>query len=204
MTAQARLLFAGRFGMDGERRMCELIIVGYPDVLRAAQVVTELHRMDRRWSDELEHAITIAYQEDGRLLVQQTIDPAAEDCAAWSGLWAALIGETLMVTATEGIAAAAIAARQVTAGTRPGSIRTDAVPSRPSWWTEEIGLPAEFMRDAGALIGLGESALFVLLWEMDPSRAIPQLRRLGGTVLHCQLDDTQTKMVRSVLTGSDP
>jgi uncharacterized membrane protein len=202
MTAQARLLFAGRCGMDGECRMCELIVAGFPDLLRAAQVVTELHRMDRRWSDELEHAITVAYQEDGRLLVQQTIDPAAEDCAAWSALWAALIRETLMVPATEGIAAAAVAARQAATANPPDSTRTDAAPSRPSWWTEEIGLPAEFMRDAGALIGPGESAFYVLLWEMDPSRAKVQLRRLGGTVLHCQLDEAQVEKVRTVLTGS--
>ncbi|MGD9895227.1 MAG: DUF1269 domain-containing protein [Dehalococcoidia bacterium] len=181
--------------------MGELIIAGYPDVLRAAQVVTELHRMDRRWSDELEHAITVAYQEDGRLLVQQTIDPAAEDSAAWSALWAALIRETLMVTATEGIAAAAIATLEVAAGNQPGAGRTDAVSARPSWWTEEIGLPAEFMRDAGALIGPGESAMYVLLWEMDLSRATLQLRRLGGTVLHSHLDEAQVETVRTVLHG---
>ena len=182
--------------------MCELIVAGYPDVLRAAQVATELHRMDRRWSDELEHAITVAVRDDGRLLVQQTIDPAAGDSAAWSGLWAALIRDTLMVTATEGIAAAAMAAQQVAAGVPPGSTRTDAPPPRPSWWTEEIGLPTEFVRDVGALIGRGESALFVLLWKMEPSPAIRQLRRLGGTVVHCLLDETQDEKLRSVLAGS--
>lgn len=182
--------------------MCELVVAGYPDVLRAAQVLTELHRIDRRWSVELEHAITVAYQEDGRLLIQQTIDPAAEDCAAWSELWAALIRETLMVTVTEGIAAAASAAHQVAAGNRPGSIRTGASPSRPSWWAEEIGLPTEFMRDVGALVGRDESALFVLLWEMDLSRAVRQLRRLGGTVLHYLLDESQVEKVRTVLSGS--
>lgn len=182
--------------------MCELVVAGYPDVLRAAQVVTELHRMDRRWSNELEHAITVAFQDDGRLLIQQTIDPAAGDAAAWSGLWAALIVETLMVTATDGIAAAAMAAHQVAAGNRPGSFRTGAPPTRPSWWVEEIGLPTEFMRDVDALVGRGESALFVLLWEMDLSRAIRQLRRLGGTVLHCSLDEAQVEKVRSVLAGS--
>jgi uncharacterized membrane protein len=195
-------LFAGRFGMDGDCRMSELVISGFPDVLRAAQVVTELQRMDQRWADELEHAVAVAYQEDGRLLVQQTIDPAAEDNVAWSGLWAALIRETLMVVATEGIPAASSAAQQAVAGNRPGIIGADAKAQRPSWWAEEIGLPAEFMRDVGALIGPGESALFVLLREIEPARAKLQLRRLGGTVLHCSLDVTQDAKVRSVLAGS--
>ena len=62
-----------------------------------------------------------------------------------------------MVTATDGIAAAAMAAHHVAAGNRPGSFRTGAPPSRPSWWVEEIGLPTEFMRDVSALVGRGES-----------------------------------------------
>src|SRR5687768_17304010 len=110
MAARMGQLFAGRFGMDGDCRMSELVISGFPDVLRAAQVVTELQRMDQRWAEELEHAVVVAYQEDRRLLVQQTIDPAADDNAAWSGMWAALIRETLMVVATEGTRAASSAA----------------------------------------------------------------------------------------------
>jgi uncharacterized membrane protein len=201
MAARARACFAGRFGIDGDCRMSELVVAGFPDVLRAAQVVTELQRMDRLWTDEVEHAVTVAYQDDGRLLVQQTIDPSAGNSAAWSGLWAALIRETLMV-ATEGILEAATAVEQAVAGNRPGIIGRDARSQRPSWWAEEVGLPPDFMRDVGALIGPGESALFILLREIDAARASRQLRRLGGTVLHCPLDASQGAKVQTVLAGS--
>jgi uncharacterized membrane protein len=201
MAARSRACFAGRFGIDGDCRMSELVVAGFPDVLRAAQVVTELQRMDRLWTGELEHAVTVAYQDDGRLLVQQTIDPAAGDSAAWSGLWAALIRETLMVVATEGILDASTAAEQAVAGNRPGIIGRDAKSQRPSWWAEEVGLPLDFMRDVGALIGPGESALFVLLREIDPARAGRQLHRLGGIVLHCPLDAAQGAKVQTVLAG---
>jgi uncharacterized membrane protein len=178
----------------------ELLVVGFPDTHRAAQVAYELQRIDPRWTSELALAVTIAWQDDGRLLIHQTVDPAAHESAAWSGLWAALIREALLVPNTDRLPAASRAAQAALAGGEAGP--APAPPSLPpSWWVERLGIPEEFMRDIGALVEPGHSAMFLYPHALDPTRATQVLRRFGGTVLRCPLDEAQDARIQAVLAA---
>src|SRR5215203_1757606 len=53
-------VLSDRGEQHGDRRMSVLVVVGFPDTYRAAQVACELQRMDPGWADELALAVTVA------------------------------------------------------------------------------------------------------------------------------------------------
>jgi uncharacterized membrane protein len=67
------------------------------------------------------------------------------------------------------------------------------------WWREEVGLPADFIRDVGAMIQPGDSAIFVLLPKKDHLQVVRQLSNYGGTLLHAALDASQDVKVSNAL-----
>ena len=75
--------------------MRNLIVVGFKDRYRAADVLNQLRQMDFDWVVDLDDAVAVYRDSKGRLRMQQSYDLTTGEGAAWGGIWGSLIGAAL-------------------------------------------------------------------------------------------------------------
>jgi uncharacterized membrane protein len=174
----------------------ELIVVGFQGRYRAAQVLTELRQRGVHLFD-LDQAITVSWEDRRNFVVQQSVNLSREEGSRWARLWAAFIKATLFQPFTEKLskAAATIASRETTNGR--------AEPLTRDWWVTDVGIPDDFVRDVGALVQPGESAIITLAEKFEPRSAMSALRDSGGSVIFTTLTSEQVDKVKKELAASD-
>jgi uncharacterized membrane protein len=177
----------------------ELIVVGFQGRYRAAQVLTELRQRGMHLFD-LDQAITVSWQDRRNFIVQQSVNLSREEGSRWARLWGAFIKATLFQPFTETLTVAAnnVASRN----NHDIAERSPAVLGR-DWWVIDLGIPAGFVRDVGALVQPGESAIITLAEQFEPKESISLLRNLGGSVVYTSLDSDQMEKVEAVLAAGD-
>jgi uncharacterized membrane protein len=185
--------------------MSTLIVVGFKkDMYRATQVLNQLSDMDFDWTVDLRDAVAAYRDYNGKLRVDQSYQMTTGEGAAVGGLFGSLIGLTLGAIAapfTAG-ASAAVAAGTVAAGMVGGAAlgaAGGAVDAK--WWKEDYGISDEFVKEVGARVQPGDSAIFALLRTADPEFVAAQFSDYGGTVLSSTLTPEQSKKVQAVLEG---
>lgn len=174
----------------------ELIVVGFQGRYRAAQVLTDLRQRGVKLFD-LDQAITVSWEDRRNFVVQQSINLSREEDSRWARLWGAFIKVTLFQPFTERLtsAAARVTGGEV-ASTNGDSLGRD-------WWVGDVGIPENFVRDVGALVQPGESAIITLAEKLEPQRAESILRDCGGSLIYTSLSGDQVNKVRRELTTSD-
>ena len=174
----------------------ELIVVGFQGRYRAAQVLTDLRQRGVKLFD-LDQAITVSWEDRGNFVVQQSINLSREEDSRWARLWGAFIKVTLFQPFTERLTSAAAT---MTSGT---VVTTNGDCLGRDWWVGDVGIPENFVRDVGALVQPGESAIITLTEELEPQRAESILRDCGGSLIYTSLSGDQVNKVRRELTTSD-
>jgi uncharacterized membrane protein len=71
------------------------------------------------------------------------------------------------------------------------------------WWVADVGISENFVRDVGALVQPGESAIITLAEQFDPHLASDVLRDCGGSMIYTSLSSDQVSKVRQELAVSD-
>src|SRR6266704_2519341 len=66
-----------------------------------------------------------------------------------------------------------------------------------SWWKDEFGIPADFVRQVGTMIEPGDSAIYALLRTANPDIIGAQFRGYGGTILSTTLSRGQQAKVEN-------
>lgn len=148
------------------------------------------------------HDVVAVYRDyNGKLRVDQSFQVTTGEGAGWGALWGSLIGATLAIPFTAG-ASAAVGAGALAAGALGGgAIGAGAGAIDASWWKDEFGVPDDFVKQVGAMIQPGDSAVYALLRTADPDEVTNQFRGYGGTILKTTLSRDQQKKVESVLSG---
>jgi uncharacterized membrane protein len=149
---------------------------------------------------DLEQAITVSWEDRRNFIVEQSVNLSREGGAQWSQFWGSFIKATMYQPFTEKLSRAATKVASGEVGFADEEIFDS--PSR-DWWVTEVGIPGDFIRDVGALIGPGESAIIALATKLEPSTAIRFLRECGGSVVYTSLNIDQMRKVDAVLTGHD-
>ncbi|HEU4434304.1 MAG TPA: DUF1269 domain-containing protein [Pyrinomonadaceae bacterium] len=174
----------------------ELIVVGFQGRYRADQVLTDLRLRGVNLFD-LDQAITVSWEDRCNFVVQQSINLSREEGSRWARLWGAFIQTTLFQPFTERLTSAAA---KMTGGevapTNGDSLGRD-------WWVGNVGIPENFVRDVGALVQPGESAIITLAEKLEPLRAASILRDCGGSLIYTSLSGDQVNKVRRELTNED-
>ena len=173
----------------------ELIVVGFQGRYRAAQVLTDLRQRGVNLFD-LDQAITVSWEDLRNFVGQQSINLSREEGSRWARLWGAFIKTTLFQPFTERLTSAAA---KMTGG-EVGSTNGDSLGR--DWWVGDVGIPANFVRDVGALVQPGESAIITLAEQLEPQRAESILRDCGGSLIYTSLSGDQVNKVRRELTTS--
>jgi uncharacterized membrane protein len=151
-------------------KLKEIVLMAFAEEHRASEVLPQLQRLQFDWSSELESAVAVAVERDGRLRIvhSQLLDPAAtvEDSPPWKELLSAIVPlPHVPPSSTADVIA---------------QVRTINVGG--SGWLKDSALDQDFVRDAAALLRPGNSAILAAVrnWQS----ALPVLSGFSSIVLH--------------------
>ncbi len=173
----------------------ELIVVGFHGRHRAAEVLATLRQREARVFD-LDQAITVSWEDRRNFIVQQSINLWREEGARWARLWGAFIKATLFQPFTDQLSTAATTVAGRDNGNGESALTRD-------WWVSDLGIPDYFVRDVGALVQPGESAIIALAENFEPHLALGVLRECGGSLIYTSLSGDQVHKVRKELSATD-
>lgn len=158
--------------------MSDLIAVAYPDEFRAAEVRAMLARLQHEYLTDLEDAVVVTKDNDGKLKLHQSVNLTSKG-AIGGGLWGGLIGLIFLVPF---VGAAVGAAAGVLAGK-----------------FSDYGIDDAFVKELSANMAPGSSALFVLLRKFTADRVTPELAKFGGTLLQTSFSLEAEAQLRAAL-----
>ncbi|MCI0387715.1 MAG: DUF1269 domain-containing protein [Acidobacteria bacterium] len=181
--------------------MSELIVIGYKQLHHASEVLNELRRQDWDWVADLDHAVVVRRDEKDRLRVDLSVDPMTREDAVWATLWGTLLSVILAETVSHGMGEAAGSLTNIFSPESRSNSGPDVPAIGLNWWIEEICIPPQFIRSAGAIIEPGYSALLMQIQTDDPIPVLKKLRSYGGTQLRTSLNVEQDEKLRNALAG---
>lgn len=158
--------------------MSDLIAVAYPDKQTAETVRTRLMQLVSEHVIELEDAVVVDRDQDGKVKLHQLHSPVAAG-AAGGALWGGLIGLLFLAP----LLGAAIGAA---AGGAAGAFT-------------DVGISDRFMQDLGQKLTPGGAALIVLVRKVTPDKVLPEISSYGGEVIQSSLDNEAEERLREVL-----
>lgn len=160
--------------------MSDLIAIAYDDRFKAEEVRLTLAKLQTEHLIELEDAAVVIKTEDGKVKLNQAVNLAGAG-AVGGGFWGLLIG-TLLFSPLFGAAV----------GAATGAI---------SGALSDIGVDDDFMRDLGATLQPGTSALFILVRKVTPDKVLEQVSKYGGKVLRTSLSKDKEAQLQEVLSN---
>lgn len=161
--------------------MSDLIAIAYPDKQTAETVRTKLGQLMTERVIELEDAVVVDREPDGKIKLHQAHRPAASG-AVGGALWGGLIG-LIFLAPLFGMAVGAAA------GGASGAL-------------VDVGINDDFMKQLGAKLQPGGAALIVLVRKVTPDKVLPEIQQYGGEVLQTSLDNEAEERLREVLEGT--
>jgi uncharacterized membrane protein len=184
--------------------MSQLIVVGFKkNMYRASEVLNKLTAMNDKWSVDLQDAVAVYRDYDGKLRVDQSFQMTTGEGAGWGAFWGALIGALIAVPFTAGASGAVLAGGLAAGVLGGGALGATGGALDAGWWKDEFGIPEEFVKGAGGMVLPGDSAILALMRTVDPVEVAEQFRGYGGTVLQTTLTKEQSEKVQSVLDGRE-
>ncbi len=165
--------------------MSDLLILAFPDEATAFALRAELVKLQREYLIEMEDVVVVTKATDGSAQLHQAINLSANG-AIGGGFWGALMGLLFLnplVGAAVGAGAGALAGRMA-----------------------DIGIDDEFLRNVGASLDNGGSALCVLVRKMTADKVLARLDafRETGRVIQTSLDSATEARLRTFLERSTP
>jgi uncharacterized membrane protein len=161
--------------------MSDLIAVAYPDRQTAEKVRDELARLTREHVIEIEDAVVVTRDAEGKVKLHQSVNPAGAG-AAGGALWGGLIGLILLAP----LLGAAIGAA---AGAAGGAVT-------------DIGVDDKLMKELGQSLPDGGAALFVLVRRVTPDKVIPRIDQYGGKILQSSLSNESEQRLQEALDAA--
>jgi uncharacterized membrane protein len=158
--------------------MSTLIAVAYPDTETAERVRQELLQATKEHLVELEDAVVVERQQDGKIKLHQAMSPAGAG-AAGGALWGGLIG-LIFLAPLLGMAVGAAS------GAVAGKVT-------------DVGVNDNFMKELGEKLQPGAAALIVLGRSEAPDKVIDRVKPYGGHVIQTSLSEDSEQHLRDAL-----
>src|ERR1700754_398387 len=162
--------------------MSDLVAVAFDDQATAEEVLGTLARLQKEHVLELEDAVIVTRNEDGKVKLHQSNKLAAGG-ALGGALWGGLIGLIFFVP----LFGMAIGAAT---GAATGALT-------------DVGVDDNFMKDLGEKLQPGGAAVIVLISRSTPDKVLPEIAQFGGEVIQTSLDNDAEQRLRHVLESRD-
>jgi len=166
--------------------MSELVVVTYPDINRAAEVLVTLKRLEKEHLIDLEDAVYVTKDADGKVKLHQSVPLGA--IGASSGMirgtiWGTLIGLLFLNPLLGALTGAA-------AGAAGGAISGSMI---------DYGISDDFIKELGEQLQPNTSALFLLVKKSTPDKVLPEVSQYGGKILRSSLSNEQEQKLQEAL-----
>lgn len=177
--------------------MADLIVIGFEGKHRAAEVLSQVVGLNASWTIDLKDAVAVYRTDDGRLRIDESVQPTTKEGAAWGGILGGMIGAMLLAPFTGGLSAA-VAASTVGFGAVSGGVTGALIGGADAEsWKDTYGISDDFVRQVGGMVQPGQSAVFVLARAKDPDKVVETFRGYGGKVLSSTLPaDAEAKFAK--------
>jgi len=186
--------------------MRDLVVVGFQGTHRAAHVLSQVLDLNAEWAADLhvKDAVAVYRTADGRLRVDQSVQPTTKDGAAFGGAMGVLIGSLLALPFTAG-ASVAIAANAMGAGALTfGAAGAVVGGERAADENGRYGLSDDLVRQVSGMVQPGQSALFLVADTEKPAEVLEHFRGFGGTVLRTTLPPERAARLQQVIDADGP
>lgn len=173
--------------------MSELVCIAFKDSSTADRVLNELRAMEKDYVLDLEDAVIVVRDMDGKVHLKQCVDVfggATAHGVSLGVLWGGLMGLLFMnplAGLLGSIAGGAGAGAMTTAASEYGLL-------------SDYGIPDNFIRALGSTITRGTSAIFLLIRSADQDKLLAGFSRYEGTILKTSLSHDQEDKLRAALT----
>jgi uncharacterized membrane protein len=162
--------------------MATLVAIGYPDQGTAEQARQTTQELEAELIIQADQVAAISRDLEGKYHVHTTHGGAsAGGGAVWGGFWGMLFGLLFFIP----FAGLAIGAGM---GALMGHFG-------------EKGIDKAFQQQVRDYLKPGTSALFMVIEQATPDKAIAALEQYGGTVIRTSLSDEDTKKLQDALSG---
>jgi uncharacterized membrane protein len=139
--------------------MSNLIVIGFNNEIDAFEMRAALAKMQAQYLIEMEDAVVVTRDAKGKAQLHQSLNLAAAGAVS-GAFWGTLIGLLFL----NPLLGAAVGAGS---GALSGKLA-------------DIGINDQFMKDLGATLTPGSSALFVLVRKSTPDKVLEGLKSFAG------------------------
>lgn len=169
--------------------MAELVVVGFEDPKEADRALAELTRLRKEYLIDLEDAVVVIRDHDGRLHMKQSVDLLRAGTATgglWGAAWGSLVGLLFLNPLIGLVSGAAL-------GAGAGALSATLT---------DYGINDDFIRNLGKTLKPDTSALFILVRKVQPEKVLGELSGFRGQVLRSSLSPEQEKQLQGALSGA--
>jgi uncharacterized membrane protein len=169
--------------------MPELVVIAFDGPEEADRVLTELSRLQKEYLIDLEDAVIVIRQPDGKVNLKQSISLVAAGAASgglYGAIWGSLVG-LLFLNPLAGMAIGGLV------GAGSGALSGSLV---------DYGIDDKFIRSLADTLQPGTSALFVLVRKAQPEKVLAEVSRFRGRVLRSSLSPEQEARLQAALSGA--
>ena len=175
--------------------MSHVIVIGFQGKHPAAEVLSQLERLQEPATFELEDALAVYRTNSGRLRIDHSMNPTKVEGGAFGGVIGALVGAIIALPFTAGASVAVAASTIAASATLLGGTGAGVGAEDARTFQNQHGIPEDFVEKVAALIQPGSSAVFAEAHVADPIAIAKHFQGYGGTVLSTTLSaDTATKV----------
>jgi len=160
--------------------MSQLLAVTYPELHRAAEVLTNVRRLHRDTLADLDDAVYVTRVHSGGIELHQSVRMTGSGTAG-GDFWSLLIGLLFSVPLLGGVV-----------GTAANAIGGDLV---------ELEIDERFVAELGAAILPESSAIFALVRDAQLDDILAELHHHGGTALRTPLSRHARARLRAALNA---
>jgi uncharacterized membrane protein len=164
--------------------MATLLAIGYPDQGTAEQAMQTVHELQSELIIQADQVAAISRDLEGKYHVHTNHAGGAGAGAWWGGFWGILFGLLFFIP----FAGLALGAGM---GALFGHFGKQ-------------GIDKAFQEQVRDYVKPGTSALFMVIEQATPDKAIAAMQQYGGTVIRTSLSDEDTKKLQDALQPSAP
>ena len=164
--------------------MSDLVFIAFDDEKQAEEVRDKVLEMQREYLIEVDDAVVVVRDQNGRVKLSQLVHPVAGGAVA-GAFWGMLVGWLFLMP----LAGAAVGAA---GGALGGSL-------------VDVGISDQDMkRQANEALKPGTAGLFLLIRKMTTDKVLEDLKGMGGTVIRTSFDHAKEDALRAALAAHVP
>ncbi len=165
--------------------MATLVAIGYPDEGTAEQARETVQQLESELIIQADQVAAISRDPEGKYHVHTTHGGASAGGGAWwGGFWGLLFGMLFFIPFAGLALGAGLGALFGHMG--------------------EKGIDKAFQEQVRDYVQPGTSALFMVIEQATPDKAVAALQQYGGTVIKTSLSEEDTKRLQEALQPPEP